>query len=152
MGQWSDEAIKNRGDRLAPLITAAQTFESEQLAAQYKEDQAAKDALEAQISDINLRLEALRLVFTDRFAELDVTKVTFENGITVSATIETGLKVTGPLDFLTWLKSTGQEGELRVPANSVGRIVREARDAKLFEGELPPGVSESEPFIKFKCK
>lgn len=149
---WSEQAVKSRGEKMKPLVDQAQLLDNQALAELYKKLDLQKEALESDVKSINLHHAAIEAVFTDRFAEADTLKMEFENGLTVKAEAITGLKIGDQRLFVQWLKSAGLEHELRPLAGSVGKIVREAKEAELFEGELPPGIIESDPFIKFSCK
>lgn len=152
MAKWSQEAMDARADQLKPLVAQAVQKSNADLAALYKSLKSAKEELEAQVSAINLHQQAIEKVFSERFAEADTTKMEFEDGTVIKCEVASGPQVQDNRAFVQWLKATNQEHELKVHAGSIARICREAKEAGLFQGDYPPGVVESVPFVKFSCK
>lgn len=148
MGKWSSETVAEHADRLAPILTECQKLSNEELANAYKGYRKHKEECEAKLSNVNQHILAAEMVFAERFAENDVQTMKFNNGMSLTITVEQGYVFKDKEKFIKFLESEGWQHELTVPAGSLNRLMRDLVNAKLS----PPGVELGEPFTKFSCR
>lgn len=98
-----------------------------------------KEELEAQVSALNLEIEAYTFLLGERYEDEGVTSKKFADGSTITITVEPypQVKPEGKEDFLNWIKSEGMESMLTLPYQTMASMVK----ARLEGGQmLPPGV------------
>jgi predicted acyl esterase len=103
----------------------------------YNQKRLEKDALNEQLSDVNLELEALTQILVDKLEETGLTQVRLTDGSTLSLKDEPYTKVTDRETFVAWIKSQGLDALLSVNYMSANSLVKE----RLMAGEpAPDGV------------
>jgi len=148
MGKWSTESLAEHKDKLDPLVAEAQKMNNDQLANEYAILRNKKESVERELSDINLAIRAAEMVFAERFAEDDVKTMKFNNGMSLTISVEQGWQFDDKGAFIKFLEDEGWHHELTVPAGSLNRLMRDLQDKEL----KPPGVKLGEPFTKFSCR
>jgi len=148
MGKWSSETLAEHQEELAPRLEWAQKCTNEELAAEYKEARLKKADWEEALRRVNLDIRACEMVFAERFAEDDVKTMKFNNGMSLTISVEQGWQFDDKGAFIKFLEDEGWHHELTVPAGSLNRLMRDLQDKEL----KPPGVKLGEPFTKFSCR
>lgn len=148
MGKWSAETVAAQADKLAPIRENYQRLNNELLAAEYAASRKEKANLESELSEVNAQIRVIEMIFAERFAEDDVRSMKFNNGMSLTISVEQGWAFDDKAAFVKFLEAEGWQHELTVPAGSLNRLMRDLGEAKL----KPPGVKLGEPFTKFSCR
>lgn len=148
MGKWSAETVAEHQDKLAPLLAECQKLSNEQLGEAYKGYRKHKEECDAKLKNVNAHIQAAEMVFAERFAEDDVKTMKFNNGMSLTISVEQGFVFRDKEAFVKFLEKEGWQHELTVPAGSLNRLMRDLQDKKLS----PPGVELGEPYTKFSAR
>jgi len=148
VGKWNDSTIAEHREKISPFIEAYQALKNEELADAYAIARREKDRLESLVTLENAHIRAAEMVFAERFAENDVKTMKFNNGMSLTITVEQGFQFRDKAAFIRFLEVEGWQHELTVPAGSLNRLMRDLAEKKLS----PPGVELGEPFTKFSCR
>jgi hypothetical protein len=148
MGKWSKDTVAEHQGRLDPIVAECNKLPNEKLAEAYAGYRKYKEEVEAKLSNINDHIRAAEMVFAERFAESDVKTMKFNNGLSLTITLEQGYVFKDKEKFIKFLEDNGWHHELTVPANSLNRLMRDLVEEKLD----PPGVELGEPYTKFSAR
>lgn len=143
---WLDRVndILNKPKSDDPADGRLRDVPNAELAKIFTQAKAQKEILEGQLADVNLHIEAYTKLFVDRFDEDGVSKMTFDDGTTISINPEPYPTVKDREALLKWVRANGMEELLTLQYQTMAKIVKEA-----IEGgqALPDGV---EVFLKDK--
>lgn len=148
MGKWNESTVAEHRDKIDPILAEYQKLNNNDLGDEYAAWRKAKDKLDADLKEINLQIRAAEMVFAERFAEDDVKTMKFNNGMSLTISVEQGFVFRDKEQFIKFLEDNGWHHELTVPAGSLNRLMRDLAEKKLD----PPGVELGEPFTKFSCR
>ena len=107
------------------------------LATHYAALRAAKDAVEEQLSDVNLQLEAISQLLVDQYESEGGTSVKLHDGHTVSVQYEPYAQVVDREPFRLWCVANDLEKALTLPWQTTNAITKERLLAGLAE---PDGI------------
>ena len=94
--------------------------------------------VEEVLSGVNIDLEAVTQMMSDRFETEGLTKLTLANGRTISIGLEPYAQVTDKEAVRLWCISEGLEQKMSVPWQTLNELTKK----RLLAGEeLPPGVT-----------
>jgi hypothetical protein len=142
MPGWSDETIKRKSEEWQSIAIAYESLSSDSLAHNYAAlyEQVAEN--ETMIAPIKRRLEVVKALLAERFAEEGKKSVKFEDGSSVSVRFTTPYSVEDKPAFITWLKENGMQDELTV---SAARCAAIAKNVYEETQKVPDGLVAGDP-------
>lgn len=129
--QKAQEAIK------LELQEAGLPVDLGQLGERYNKERNLKDKKEDELSDINLKIEALTQMVTTEFDQQHITQFRLDNGASISLKDDAYTQVVDKDEWLGWVKETGREHLLSVHYQTMNSLVKEMLEQGV---EPPPGL------------
>jgi hypothetical protein len=139
---WTEETIKRKSEEWQSLSAEFVGMSSKDMAAMYALLYVEIQEAEATIAPTKRKLEVLKALLADKFAEDDLRSVKFDNGSSIGVRFTTPFLVEDKDKFIGWLKNNGMESELTVSAarcTSIGKNVFEETQ------QVPDGLKAGEP-------
>ena len=131
---------------LVPYLQAITTQQPGALAVAYKDAQARKAELAAEVKDHNKHIMALEMILTRVLDEQGLEQVRVQGGGLVSAVGDVNVKITDRDAVRQWARDNGHERDLNFNPQTLSGI---ARTMALEKQGLPAGV-ELTPYTKVR--
>jgi hypothetical protein len=139
---WTEETFMRKSEEWSSVSAEFAGMSSNQLAEAYGAIYMQVADHEKAVAPTKRKLEVLKAILADKFAEDDLRTVKFENGSSIGVRYTTPFLVEDKVKFVGWLKSNGMESELTVSAarcTSIGKNVFEETQ------QVPDGLKAGEP-------
>lgn len=98
-----------------------------------------KDKLVDELKSTELEIEALTRMFVERFEDAGESSKTFEDGVSISVTVEPYPFVADQGKLLSWVRQEGLEALLTLNYSTMASLVKERLEGKVNK-PLPDGV------------
>ena len=139
---WTEETFQRKSAEFGDISKEYVATSSDDLAKEYRKLYLLVEEQERIMSPIKKKLEVVKTILADKFAEEEKKSVKFENGSSVSVRFTTPFKVQDKAAFIAWLKGNGMENELTVSAarcTSLGKNFFEETQ------QVPDGLVAGDP-------
>jgi len=131
--EYDGSDYQSRVDEVKPLILA-QSKTSSELAMVIRELRETKDSLDKELSQVNLKLEAVAQLLIDAYEADDIESIKLGDGVSISVQSEPQIRILDRSLFRQWCIANGFEEEMVLPYQTSNAIVKE----RLLEGQPEP--------------
>ncbi len=139
---WSEETIQRKSEEFNRISAEYMTLTPQAIAEEYSKLYLLVSEEEAKLLPTKSKLQVVKALLSEKFAEEDVKTIKFNNGHSVSVRFSKPYKVQDKDAFIAWIKANGLESEL-IPSDSKCSTI--AKNTFEETQQVPDGLVEGEP-------